>query len=73
MFLFLFRNLSLGLGMCPQGQWEKVSKGSWVQSMSPFDHKVLDIRTASSYLQRFEVSIEEGGFEFCIHVLFFSY
>ncbi|KAF3439071.1 hypothetical protein FNV43_RR17346 [Rhamnella rubrinervis] len=56
------RNLSLGIGMCPQGQWEKVSKGFWVQSMSPFDHKVLDIRTASSYLDRFEVSIEEEFF-----------
>lgn len=55
----LCRNLSLGIGMCPQSQWEKV-KGSWVKSMSPFDHKVLDIRTASSSLERFEVSIEEG-------------
>ncbi|KAH7520311.1 hypothetical protein FEM48_Zijuj08G0130600 [Ziziphus jujuba var. spinosa] len=62
------RNLSLGIGMCPQGQWEKV-KGSWVKSMSPFDHKVLDIRTASSSLERFEVSIEEEFFLY--RVIFF--
>lgn len=39
------RNLSRGVGMCPQGQWEKLSRGScvrWLRSMSPFDHKLLD-------------------------------
>lgn len=46
--------------MCPQGQWEKVAKGSWVRSMSPFDHKLLDIRTVGSTLENFEVSAEEG-------------
>lgn len=49
------------MGMCPEDQWEKVSKGSWVRHMSPFDHKILDIRTASSSLESFEVSIEEGN------------
>ncbi|KAM4128212.1 hypothetical protein ACJW30_02G149700 [Castanea mollissima] len=53
------RNVSLGIGMCPQGLWEKVVKGSWVRSMSPFDHRILDIRTAGSSLEPFEVSIEE--------------
>ena len=57
----LCRNVSLGAGMCPQGQWEKVVKGSWVRSMSPFDHRILDIRTAGSSLEPFEVSIEEGN------------
>ncbi|KAK4584899.1 hypothetical protein RGQ29_022533 [Quercus rubra] len=56
------RNVSLGAGMCPQGQWEKVVKGSWVRSMSPFDHRILDIRTAGSSLEPFEVSIEEEFF-----------
>nr|XP_023919477.1 nuclear envelope integral membrane protein 1 isoform X3 [Quercus suber]POF01617.1 nuclear envelope integral membrane protein 1 [Quercus suber] len=56
------RNVSLGVGMCPQGQWEKVVKGSWVRSMSPFDHRILDIRTAGSSLEPFEVSIEEEFF-----------
>ena len=46
--------------MCPQGQWEKVAKGAWARSMSPFDHKLLDVRTAGSALENFEVSIEEG-------------
>lgn len=31
-----------------------------MQSMSPFDHKILDIRTAASSLEPLEVSIEEG-------------
>lgn len=48
--------------MCPQGQWEKVAKGSWVRSMSPFDNRILDIRTAGSSLENFVVSIEEGTF-----------
>ncbi|GAV67992.1 LOW QUALITY PROTEIN: Acetyltransf_1 domain-containing protein/AA_kinase domain-containing protein/DUF2215 domain-containing protein [Cephalotus follicularis] len=56
------RNASLTIGMCPQGQWEKVSKGLWVQSMSPFDHKLLDIRMAGSSLETLEVSIEEEFF-----------
>ncbi|KAJ4714705.1 nuclear envelope integral membrane protein 1 isoform X1 [Melia azedarach] len=56
------RNASLGVAMCSQGRWEKVSKGSWVQSMSPFDHKILDIRTAASSLEPLEVSIEEEFF-----------
>lgn len=56
------RNMSLGTGMCPQSQWEKVVKGSWAQSMSPFDHKLLDIRTSGLSLESFEVSIEEEFF-----------
>lgn len=56
------RNGSLGIGMCSQGQWEKLSKGPWVQSMSFYDHKILDIRMAPSSIQTLEVSIEEGPF-----------
>ncbi|EXB94032.1 hypothetical protein L484_009376 [Morus notabilis] len=58
------RNLSLAIGMCPEVQWEKVTKGSWVRHMSPFDRKILDIQTATSSLESFEVSIEE---EFFLH------
>ncbi|XP_016902769.2 uncharacterized protein LOC103500299 [Cucumis melo] len=56
------RNMSLGIGMCPQSQWEKVGRGSWVQSMSPFDQKLLDIRTCGLSLESFEVSTEEEFF-----------
>ncbi|XP_059624022.1 uncharacterized protein LOC132267005 [Cornus florida] len=56
------RNASLELGMCPQGQWEKLVKGSWVRSMSPFDHKLIDVRMAGSSLETVEVSIEEVFF-----------
>ncbi|XVE86983.1 hypothetical protein DITRI_Ditri18aG0079500 [Diplodiscus trichospermus] len=62
------RNTSVGIGMCPQGKWEKVSKGLWVKSMSPFDHKLLDVRMASSFIQTLEVSIEE---EFFLYRLIF--
>ncbi|XP_023638786.1 uncharacterized protein LOC17877038 [Capsella rubella] len=41
------RNLSLAIGMCPHSRWEKASKGSWVQTMSPYDHKILDVRVAN--------------------------
>ncbi|KAJ1414551.1 NEMP family [Sesbania bispinosa] len=63
------RNASLAVGMCPQGQWEKVAKGSWARSMSPFDHKILDIRTAGSTLENFEVSTEEEFFVYRIVLL----
>ncbi|EXB53385.1 hypothetical protein L484_016270 [Morus notabilis] len=56
------RNMSLGLGMCPKNKWENVSNGSWARSASPFGHKVLDIRAASSSLESFEVSIEEAQY-----------
>ncbi|KAH1163919.1 hypothetical protein GLYMA_01G194800v4 [Glycine max] len=55
--------------MCPHGQWEKVTKGSWARSMSPFDHKILDIRTTGSTLENFEVSVEEEFFVYRIVLL----
>ncbi|CAN4123659.1 unnamed protein product [Withania somnifera] len=58
----LHRNQSLAIGMCPPGQWMKLSKGSWVRSVSPFDHKFLDIRVASSSKETFQVSLHEGIF-----------
>lgn len=64
------RNMSLGIGMCPQGQWEKVVKGSWVWSMSPYDNKLLDIRVAGSSAPVMKVSIAE---EFVLYrVIFFA-
>ena len=60
---FLCRNASRAIGMCPQGEWEKVDKGgSWVRAMSPYAHKLLDIRMAGSSPETLEVSIEEGFF-----------
>ncbi|GAB4846881.1 hypothetical protein Ancab_025889 [Ancistrocladus abbreviatus] len=53
------RNFSLGVGMCPQGQWEKISKGTWVRTMSPFDHKLLDVKMVGSSAEVLEVAIEE--------------
>lgn len=53
------RNLSRAIGMCPPSRWEKVSKGSWVQTMSPFDHKVIDVRSISSAKVTLELSAVE--------------
>ncbi|KAL6012973.1 hypothetical protein ACLOJK_003463 [Asimina triloba] len=53
------RNESLLLGMCPQNDWMKLSKGSWVQLMSPYDSKLLDIRVPGKSLGFVEVSSEE--------------
>nr|XP_016480323.1 PREDICTED: uncharacterized protein LOC107801505 [Nicotiana tabacum] len=58
----LLINQSLEIGMCRPGQWMKLTKGSWVRSMSPFDHKFLDIRMASSAKQTLQVSLDEGLF-----------
>ncbi|CAK7339744.1 unnamed protein product [Dovyalis caffra] len=58
-----YRNASCAIGMCPQGKWEKVDKGgSWVRAMSPFDHKLLDVRMFGSSSESFELSIEEEFF-----------
>ncbi|CAL5370956.1 unnamed protein product [Camellia sinensis] len=59
-------NFSLGIGMCPQGQWEKLVKGSWVRSMSPFDHKLLDVRMIGSSLEILQVSLTEEFFSYRI-------
>ncbi|CAI9111259.1 OLC1v1011437C1 [Oldenlandia corymbosa var. corymbosa] len=56
------RNSTIGIGMCPQGQWENLNKGVWMKSMSPFDHKFLDIRMGSSYAEPIEVSLQEEVF-----------
>ncbi|GLT46816.1 hypothetical protein SLA2020_205460 [Shorea laevis] len=64
----IHRNMSLGIGMCPQGKWEKVSKGSWIEPMSPFGLKVLDIRMISSSIETLEVSIIE---EFYVYRVLF--
>ncbi|XP_057542094.1 uncharacterized protein LOC130820657 [Amaranthus tricolor] len=55
------RNLSLGVGMCPPSQWQKASKGSCVQRMSPFDNKILDIRMSRSSLQTLELTLQEDS------------
>ncbi|CAN4122335.1 unnamed protein product [Withania somnifera] len=58
----LHKNQSLAIGMCWPGQWIKLTKGSWVRSVSPFGHKFLDIRVASSSKETFQVSVHEGIF-----------
>ncbi|KAK1363702.1 Nuclear envelope integral membrane protein 1 [Heracleum sosnowskyi] len=53
------RNASLGVGMCPQGPWGKISKDSWARTMSPFDHKLLDLCISGSSSAALKLSIDE--------------
>lgn len=57
--------------MCPQNQWHKLPRDSWAQKMSPFDHKLLDIRMASSLRETLELTIEEefSGYPMILLVL----
>lgn len=60
--MFICRNASLGVGMCPQSLWGKISEDSWTRTMSPFDHKLLDICISGSSSVALKVSIDEGPF-----------
>ncbi|KAL8117806.1 uncharacterized protein LOC141723438 isoform X2 [Apium graveolens] len=65
------RNASLGVGMCPQGPWGKISKDSWARTMSPFDHKLLDICISGSSSVALKVSInEEFSYSRIIYLIF---
>ncbi|KAK4393485.1 hypothetical protein Sango_1819300 [Sesamum angolense] len=57
---------SVSTGMCPKDQWERLTEGLWVKSMSPFDHKILDIRMAASYSESLHVSLDEEFFSYRI-------
>ncbi|KAG7565088.1 NEMP family [Arabidopsis suecica] len=63
------RNSSRAIGMCPHGQWKKVSKGlPWVGIMSPFDYKILEIRIfgGSSNVITLELSAKQEFFMYRI-------
>ncbi|KAJ4965455.1 hypothetical protein NE237_017304 [Protea cynaroides] len=53
------RNMSLGIGMCTEGEWENLAKGLWARSMSPYMNNILDIRVPGPSFEVLEVSIEE--------------
>ncbi|XP_042508803.1 uncharacterized protein LOC122084553 [Macadamia integrifolia] len=53
------RNVSLGIGMCTEGVWEKLTKGLWVRSVSPYMNNLLDIRMPGPSFEVLEVSVEE--------------
>nr|CAD1832449.1 unnamed protein product [Ananas comosus var. bracteatus] len=57
--LCFHRNASIGIGMCPASQWQKLSKSSWVQSMSPYEYRILDIRMPPDPSRTIEVSTAE--------------
>ncbi|XP_043711440.1 uncharacterized protein LOC122660269 isoform X3 [Telopea speciosissima] len=53
------RNRSLGIGMCTEGEWEKLTKGLWIRAMPPYMNNLLDIRMPGPSFEVLEVSIEE--------------
>ncbi|KAI3953310.1 hypothetical protein MKX01_042305 [Papaver californicum] len=63
------RNTSLRVGMCNRSHWEKLVKGVWIRSMSPYDSKLLDIRMPGRSLANVEVSVEEEFFLYRIILL----
>ncbi|KAJ6801950.1 uncharacterized protein M6B38_192765 [Iris pallida] len=60
----LHRNATLGVGMCRSTEWHKLSKGSWVRSVSPFGDWILDIRMLPDPSRSIDVSFEQ---EFMYH------
>ncbi|KAL1210331.1 hypothetical protein V5N11_006665 [Cardamine amara subsp. amara] len=65
-------NLSLAIGMCPQDQWEKISNGSWIKTMSLFDHRIIDIKIASASKITLQVSTVQEWFLYRIVFLVFG-
>ncbi|KAL1537072.1 hypothetical protein AAHA92_29628 [Salvia divinorum] len=61
-YVCFHRNVSLEIGMCPHDQWERLANGLWIKPMSPFDHKVIDIRMGVSYSENIQVSLDEEFF-----------
>ncbi|XP_042444507.1 uncharacterized protein LOC122029543 [Zingiber officinale] len=62
------KNFSIGVGMCSPDQWQKLSKPIWTKSMSPYEDRILDIRTPLEPSRKIELSTEE---EFLLHRLIF--
>ncbi|XP_078155185.1 transmembrane protein (DUF2215) [Carex rostrata] len=66
--LCLHRNASIEVGMCPASRWQKLSKSSWVQSISPYEHRILDIRMPPDPSRTIELTTSE---EFLLHRVIF--
>ncbi|KAJ4762873.1 transmembrane protein (DUF2215) [Rhynchospora pubera] len=66
--LCFHRNASIGVGMCPASQWNKLSKNPWVQSISPYQHRIMDIRMPPDPSRTIEVTTSE---EFLAHHVIF--
>jgi hypothetical protein len=55
-----YRNASVEIGMCPASRWQKLSKNNWGQSISPFDHRILDIRMPPDPSRTIALTTSEG-------------
>ncbi|KAJ3697913.1 hypothetical protein LUZ61_001618 [Rhynchospora tenuis] len=66
--LCFHRNASIGVGMCPASRWQKLSKNPWVQSISPYEHRIMDIRMLPDPSRTIEVTTSE---EFLSHRVIF--
>ncbi|KAJ3673156.1 hypothetical protein LUZ60_006530 [Juncus effusus] len=66
--LCFHRNASIGIGMCQASQWQKLSKNSWIHSVSPYEHRILDIRMPVDPSRTIELSTSK---EFSLHRVIF--
>ncbi|KAM3412066.1 hypothetical protein ACQJBY_003624 [Aegilops geniculata] len=67
--LCFHRNATIGPCKCAASQWHKVPKsGLWAQSLSPYDHRILDFRMPADPSRSVVVSTEE---EFLLHRVVF--
>ncbi|KAH7665432.1 NEMP family protein [Dioscorea alata] len=64
----LHRNSSIGLCMCSDSQWQRLYKGSWMHSISPYGDVILDIRRSINFASPIEVYSDE---EFLFHRVVF--
>ncbi|KAI5019866.1 hypothetical protein ZWY2020_044754 [Hordeum vulgare] len=63
--LCFHRNATVGPCKCAASQWHKVPKsGLWAQSLSPYDHRIIDFRMPADPSRSVVVSTEE---EFLFH------
>ncbi|CAM0873581.1 unnamed protein product [Alopecurus aequalis] len=76
--LCFHRNATINPCKCSSSQWQKVPKsGLWVQSISPYDHRILDLRMPDDPSRSVVVFTEEGTFfvfvfaEFLLHRVVF--
>ncbi|XP_062215274.1 uncharacterized protein LOC133915901 [Phragmites australis] len=67
--LCFHRNATVGPCKCASSQWQKMPKGGlWAQSISPYDHRILDFRMPADPSTSVVVSTEE---EFLVHRMVF--
>ncbi|KAI3705397.1 hypothetical protein L1987_75634 [Smallanthus sonchifolius] len=53
------RNSSLGLCQCEKDDWRSLQNGLWVSTMSPYDHKFVDVKFGGMVTGSVTITLEE--------------